>query len=44
MKKLSPRFLAVLVLSLIMLAGFAFNQYYLGLAALVVIAAVVGVK
>ncbi|MDD6384623.1 hypothetical protein ACQRD4_01545 [Streptococcus hyointestinalis] len=44
MKKLSPRFLAVLVLSLIMLVGFAFNQYYLGLAALVVIAAVVGVK
>ena len=44
MKKLSPRFLAVLVLSLIMLVGFAFNKYYLGLAALVVIAAVVGVK
>ncbi|WP_277294251.1 hypothetical protein [Streptococcus hyointestinalis] len=44
MKKLSPRFLAVLALSIVMLAGFAFNQYYLGLAALVVIAAVVGVK
>ena len=43
MKKLSPRFLAVLALSIVMLAGFAFNQYYLGLAALVVIAAVVGV-